>query len=72
MGRKIYTVLQLRVHPELLKLREELHAQPKNRKREVVLTYVAARGGWYHGSWKGSEIVPGVSERISESTFSIC
>ena len=55
MGRRIYTVLQLRVHPELLKLREELQAQPKNRKREVVLTYVAARGGWYHGSWKGSE-----------------
>jgi UDP-N-acetyl-2-amino-2-deoxyglucuronate dehydrogenase len=51
-GRRVYTVLQLRVHPQLLALRERLGADPK-RRHQVRLTYVTARGGWYHVSWKG-------------------
>ena len=50
-GRRVYTVLQLRVHPELMALRERLRST--NRRRQVQLTYVTARGGWYHVSWKG-------------------
>lgn len=54
-GRRIWTVLQLRLHPKLLALRNALHAQPSTAQRDVVLTYITARGGWYHVSWKGSE-----------------
>jgi UDP-N-acetyl-2-amino-2-deoxyglucuronate dehydrogenase len=52
-GRRISTVLQLRHHPQLLKLRGEL-AESKKR-HDVQLTYITARGGWYDVSWKGSE-----------------
>lgn len=53
-GRRIHTVLQLRVHPQLVKLREALAAGDANRTHDVVLTYITARGPWYHVSWKGS------------------
>ena len=51
-GRRISTVLQLRHHPNLLRLRGELS---RTRRHEVQLTYITARGGWYDVSWKGSE-----------------
>lgn len=55
-GRHVYTVLQLRVHPSLVALREKLAAEAAGgRKHEVVLTYITSRGGWYDVSWKGSE-----------------
>lgn len=53
-GCRISTVLQLRVHPQLVALRERLRADP-SRRHEVYLSYVTARGGWYHVSWKGHE-----------------
>jgi UDP-N-acetyl-2-amino-2-deoxyglucuronate dehydrogenase len=49
--RSVYTILQLRVHPELIKLKEQL-AQAKG-THEVELTYITSRGPWYHVSWKG-------------------
>jgi UDP-N-acetyl-2-amino-2-deoxyglucuronate dehydrogenase len=52
-GRSINTVLQLRVHPQLVRLRESLLAARSTRQHDVVLTYVTARGPWYHISWKG-------------------
>jgi UDP-N-acetyl-2-amino-2-deoxyglucuronate dehydrogenase len=54
-GGRISTVLQLRVHPTLLRLREEIKSAPRARPYEVCLTYITARGKWYHTSWKGSE-----------------
>ncbi len=56
-GRRIYTVLQLRVHPQLIALRDSLQAErgADAPRHEVVLTYVTARGRWYDVSWKGSE-----------------
>jgi UDP-N-acetyl-2-amino-2-deoxyglucuronate dehydrogenase len=52
LGRRIYSILQLRVHPTLVELRDRLMAAG-NRRREVVLTYVTSRGQWYLNSWKG-------------------
>lgn len=52
-GRRVYTVLQLRVHPALIALREKLLKQPKDKIHDVNLTYVTSRGRWYHVSWKG-------------------
>ena len=54
-GRRVYTVLQLRVHPQLIALRERLRAQLGGRRAQVSLVYVTSRGPWYHVSWKGSE-----------------
>jgi len=51
-GRRVYTVLQLRLHPALIALKHRLAAMPG--RRDVCLTYVTARGGWYDVSWKGS------------------
>ena len=53
-GRRVFTVLQLRHHPSLLRLRDEL-ASSKNRRHQVELTYVTSRGAWYDVSWKGSD-----------------
>jgi UDP-N-acetyl-2-amino-2-deoxyglucuronate dehydrogenase len=53
-GRRVHTVLQLRHHPSLLRLRDEL-ARSSGRRHQVELTYITARGGWYDVSWKGSE-----------------
>jgi len=53
-GRSVYTVLQLRVHPSLVELRERLRAEGANgRRHRVRLSYVTSRGTWYRYSWKG-------------------
>ena len=54
-GRRVFTVLQLRVHPQLIALRERLLARTRPRRAQVSLVYVTSRGPWYHVSWKGSE-----------------
>jgi len=53
-GRRVLTVLQLRVHPQLIALRERLRAETRARRAQVSLVYVTSRGPWYHVSWKGS------------------
>lgn len=52
-GRRVYTVLQLRVHPQLMALRERLATQ--RQRHDVCLTYITARGSWYDVSWKGDD-----------------
>lgn len=52
-GKKVNTILQLRVHPALMQLKEEIDKTKKKTKREVNLTYITSRGLWYHFSWKG-------------------
>ena len=55
-GRKVNTILQLRVHPEIIKLREKIQSEPADApKHEVDLTYITGRGRWYLYSWKGEE-----------------
>jgi len=54
-GRKVNTVLQLRVHPELLKLKQALEQDTSGQQHDVVLTYITSRGIWYHVSWKGQQ-----------------
>jgi UDP-N-acetyl-2-amino-2-deoxyglucuronate dehydrogenase len=52
-GHTVWTVLQLRVHPLLVALREKLLAAPPREKAKVDLGYITRRGSWYHYSWKG-------------------
>lgn len=53
-GGRVYTVLQLRLHPKLIALRESLRRN-RGTQHDVVLTYITGRGPWYHTSWKGVE-----------------
>lgn len=52
-GRRVSTVLQLRVHPQLVELQSRLRSDSK--RHQVVLTYITSRGPWYNTSWKGHE-----------------
>jgi len=70
--RKVYTILQLRVHPELLKLRETLKADKSGKQHDVILTYITSRGIWYHVSWKGQyEKSGGVATNIGIHFFDL-
>ncbi|MCE5346835.1 MAG: Gfo/Idh/MocA family oxidoreductase [Bacteroidales bacterium] len=52
-GRKINTVLQLRLHPKIKELREKIHNGPKDKIYDIDMTYITSRGNWYAISWKG-------------------
>jgi len=53
--RRIFTILQLRLHPELIRLKARMEAESAKGPHEVCLTYITARGLWYDVSWKGSD-----------------
>ncbi|MCM2558498.1 Gfo/Idh/MocA family oxidoreductase [Alcaligenes faecalis] len=52
-GHKLNTILQLRLHPAIIALRDQVQSQSTGRKHEVDLTYITSRGHWYLQSWKG-------------------
>lgn len=54
-GKKVYTILQLRVHPSLVALKEKFKSKHTGEKHDIILTYITSRGLWYHYSWKGDE-----------------
>lgn len=53
-GKKVYNILQLRLHPAIQAMREEVLASA-GKHHNVSLRYITARGNWYHYSWKGNE-----------------
>jgi UDP-N-acetyl-2-amino-2-deoxyglucuronate dehydrogenase len=52
---RVWAILQLRLHPAVVALREMVRSGPQDKKFDVDLTYVTSRGHWYHYSWKGDE-----------------
>lgn len=52
-GHRIFTVLQSRLHPSIIQLRNEIKNGPKNKIYDIDLTYITSRGNWYFFSWKG-------------------
>ncbi len=52
-GRRVSAILQLRLHPAIVALREKIAAGPADRTYDVDLGYFTSRGAWYHASWKG-------------------
>jgi UDP-N-acetyl-2-amino-2-deoxyglucuronate dehydrogenase len=52
-GKKVNTILQLRLHPAIIALRSRVLQGPKEKVYDVKLNYVTSRGHWYHTSWKG-------------------
>ena len=51
---KIHTILQLRLHPSIVELKEKIKTQKSKKIHDIDLTYITARGYWYYASWKGS------------------
>lgn len=54
-GRRINTILQLRLHPAIIALRDAIAADTSGRVYDCDLTYITSRGLWYYESWKGDE-----------------
>jgi UDP-N-acetyl-2-amino-2-deoxyglucuronate dehydrogenase len=52
-GRKVFTILQLRLHPKILELRDTVRNGPKDKVYDIDLSYITSRGSWYYFSWKG-------------------
>ena len=52
-GKKVYNILQLRVHPSIIALKNKVANSKKEGKSEIDLTYLTSRGNWYQTSWKG-------------------
>jgi UDP-N-acetyl-2-amino-2-deoxyglucuronate dehydrogenase len=52
-GKRVYTILQLRLHPSINALFEQVHSGPTDKIYDLDLTYITSRGNWYYRSWKG-------------------
>jgi UDP-N-acetyl-2-amino-2-deoxyglucuronate dehydrogenase len=52
-GKKIYNILQLRLHPSIIELKKRFEEDQSDKVYDIELTYIASRGKWYHYSWKG-------------------
>jgi len=53
-GKRVYNVLQARLHPSIQALYEKIHSGPGDHIYDITLTYITSRGRWYHYSWKGN------------------
>jgi len=51
-GNRVFNILQLRLHPQLIALKNKLLKNTNNQKWEIDLTYITSRGNWYFQSWK--------------------
>jgi UDP-N-acetyl-2-amino-2-deoxyglucuronate dehydrogenase len=57
-GGRLFTILQLRLHPAIVALKERVAsaiAADPNARFDIKLNYVTSRGAWYFTSWKGDE-----------------
>lgn len=52
-GQRVWTILQLRVHPSMIEIKKKLEESDSTKRKKVRLTYITSRGLWYHYSWKG-------------------
>lgn len=71
-GHKIYTVLQLRLHPQIIMLRQQIEQNNTSSIYDIDLTYITARGRWYYYSWKGiDDKSGGIATNIGVHFFDI-
>ncbi len=52
-GRSVFSILQLRLHPSIIALKDAVAQKQDGHKHDVDLTYITSRGSWYQTSWKG-------------------
>jgi len=53
-GKRVYNILQLRLHESVIELKKKIEEGPKNKIYDVDLAYLTSRGNWYYTSWKGN------------------
>lgn len=74
-GRRIWSVLQLRIHPRLIELKRRIEQEiltDPNKRYHVDLNYVTPRGKWYDYSWKGKlETSGGIATNIGVHLFDL-
>jgi UDP-N-acetyl-2-amino-2-deoxyglucuronate dehydrogenase len=71
-GKKVNTILQLRLHPAIVELKKRVDQSPKGKKYDIDLAYITARGHWYLVSWKGNVLKSGgVATNIGIHFFDI-
>jgi len=58
-GKRVYSILQLRLHPAIQALKKKIELEKASIKRQIDLTYITGRGRWYLFSWKGDETKSG-------------
>ncbi|MBP7463573.1 MAG: Gfo/Idh/MocA family oxidoreductase [Bacteroidales bacterium] len=69
-GCNIYNILQLRLHPAIIALKNEIDADTSGKIYDIDLAYITSRGKWYDYSWKGSsEKSGGVATNIGVHFF---
>lgn len=52
-GKRIWNILQLRLHPSIIELKKKVDQGPEDKIYDLDLTYLTSRGHWYYTSWKG-------------------
>lgn len=52
-GNNVFNILQLRLHPDIIALKEKVAAADPSKIFSIDLTYITSRGNWYYTSWKG-------------------
>jgi UDP-N-acetyl-2-amino-2-deoxyglucuronate dehydrogenase len=71
-GKKVFTILQVRLHPVIKALREKILNSPDDKVYNVDLTYITSRGKWYYRSWKGNiEKSGGIATNIGIHFFDL-
>jgi UDP-N-acetyl-2-amino-2-deoxyglucuronate dehydrogenase len=54
-GYRVHTILQLRLHPSIIALKQKIDNDSSKKIYDIDLTYITSRGKWYAWSWKGDE-----------------
>jgi UDP-N-acetyl-2-amino-2-deoxyglucuronate dehydrogenase len=71
-GKKVFTILQVRIHPMIKALREKILNSPDDKVYNVDLSYITSRGKWYYRSWKGNiEKSGGIATNIGIHFFDL-
>jgi len=69
-GKRIYNILQLRLHESIIALKKKVEEGPKDKVYDCDLTYLTSRGNWYYTSWKGDvEKSGGIATNIGVHFF---
>jgi UDP-N-acetyl-2-amino-2-deoxyglucuronate dehydrogenase len=58
-GKQVFNIFQLRLHPDIIRLKEKILNSDPAKIFDIDLTYITARGKWYYTSWKGDIIKSG-------------
>jgi UDP-N-acetyl-2-amino-2-deoxyglucuronate dehydrogenase len=58
-GKEIFNILQLRLHPDIIRLKEKIANSDPGKIFDIDLAYITSRGKWYYTSWKGDVVKSG-------------